>query len=288
MNKIGYYKKVIFSLGALEMEFVFKDSYDISDLIDIVRILRSENGCPWDKVQTHESIRSDLIEETYEVCEGIDKDSPEMLKEELGDLLLQIVFHSQIEREKGNFVFSDVCNDICKKLIERHPHVFGEVKVKDEDEVLKNWDAIKKKTKKQENYSDTLESIPNTFPALIKGDKICRRASRAGICENSAADALKNLSDEIGRFAEEVGASDEENERCQSKMGDILLKICEVDRLLKVDSEKALTYASQRFTAEFRKAEEEIASGGKKFDELSQDELRSIKDRIFSGSTAIR
>ena len=109
--------------------FDFKDKYSIDDLRQIIEILRSENGCPWDKVQTHESIRTDLIEETYEVCEGIDKNSPEMLREELGDLLLQIVFHAQIERENGTFDFDDVCNDICQKLVYRHPHVFGEVKV---------------------------------------------------------------------------------------------------------------------------------------------------------------
>ena len=125
--------------------FDFKDKYSIDDLRQIIEILRSENGCPWDKVQTHESIRTDLIEETYEVCEGIDKNSPEMLREELGDLLLQIVFHAQIERENGTFDFDDVCNDICQKLVYRHPHVFGEVKVDGSEEVLKNWDALKRK-----------------------------------------------------------------------------------------------------------------------------------------------
>ena len=272
------------------MEFEFKQNYDISDLLEIMKILRSENGCPWDKVQTHESIRSDLIEETYEVCEGIDKDSPEMLREELGDLLLQIVFHTEIEREKGNFIFKDVCNDICKKLIERHPHVFGTVRVDNADEVLKNWDAIKKQTKKQECYADTLESIPNTFPALIKGDKICRRASRAGVCENNPAQALRQLSEEISRFAEYVENNGVENnsERYQDKMGEILLKVCEADRLLKVDSEKALTYASQKFTVGFKAAENEISADGKTLDELSEDELRGIKDRIFSGIAAIR
>jgi len=160
--------------------FDFKDKYDINDLRQIIAILRSENGCPWDKVQTHESIRTDLIEETYEVCEGIDKNSPEMLREELGDLLLQIVFHAQIERENGTFDFDDVCNDICQKLVYRHPHVFGEVKVDGSEEVLKNWDALKRESKHQDTFTETLESVPNTFPALLRGEKICKRASRAG------------------------------------------------------------------------------------------------------------
>ena len=132
------------------VNFDFKDKYSIDDLRQIIEILRSENGCPWDKVQTHESIRTDLIEETYEVCEGIDKNSPEMLREELGDLLLQIVFHAQIERENGTFDFDDVCNDICQKLVYRHPHVFGEVKVDGSEEVLKNWDALKRESKPQD------------------------------------------------------------------------------------------------------------------------------------------
>ena len=145
------------------LNFEFKEKYDINDLLAIIKILRSENGCPWDKVQTHESIRTDLIEEAYEVCEGIDCNSPEMLREELGDLLLQIAFHSAIETELSNFTFDDVCNDICQKLIYRHPHVFGEVKVNDCDDVLKNWDALKKESKKQETFADTLESVPKTL-----------------------------------------------------------------------------------------------------------------------------
>ena len=159
--------------------FDFKDKYDINDLRKIIEILRSENGCPWDKVQTHESIRTDLIEETYEVCEGIDKNSPEMLREELGDLLLQIVFHAQIERENGTFDFDDVCNDICQKLVYRHPHVFGEVKVDGSEEVLKNWDALKRESKHQDTFTETLESVPNTFPALLRVENHCNRASRA-------------------------------------------------------------------------------------------------------------
>ncbi len=155
------------------LDFEFKNRYGLDDLLKIMKILRSENGCPWDKVQTHESIRTDLIEECYEVCEGIDKNSPEILKEELGDLLMQVVFHAEIETELGNFDFGDVCNDICQKLIYRHPHVFGEgdkkIKADTEDEVLKNWDALKKTSKQQQTYTETLESVPKTVPALLRG-----------------------------------------------------------------------------------------------------------------------
>ena len=132
----------------LKEELLSKNEYDFEDLVKIMTILRSPEGCPWDREQTHQTIRRDLLEETYELIEGIDKDDPEMLREELGDVLLQVVFHSNIAKDKGNFSINDVCNDICRKLIIRHPHVFGDVKVKDSENVLANWDAIKKETKK--------------------------------------------------------------------------------------------------------------------------------------------
>ncbi len=128
------------------MDFQFKERYDINDLLRIMEILRSENGCPWDREQDHKSIRKDFLEEVYEVCEAIDLDDSELMKEELGDVLLQVVFHARIEEEKGNFAFADSVNDVCRKLIIRHPHVFGDVTVADSGEVLKNWNDIKQQT----------------------------------------------------------------------------------------------------------------------------------------------
>lgn len=263
------------------MEFKFKDKYDISDLLKIMKILRSENGCPWDKVQTHESIRTDLIEETYEVCEGIDANSPEMLREELGDLLMQVVFHSEIEEEAGSFDFSDVCDGICKKLVYRHPHVFGEVSVKDADEVLKNWDALKKAGKHQDTYSETLESVPKTFPALLRGEKVCKRAARAGLSENDAKICAESICEDIrqlccGNFSENV-------EQNQQFLGKILLKFCNLSRILKIDSEKALTYSTNRFIMNFRAVENEIIAGGKTLDDISDEELKLAADKVLNG-----
>lgn len=259
------------------MDFEFKSRYDISDLLKIMKILRSENGCPWDKVQTHESIRTDLIEETYEVCEGIDANSPEMLREELGDLLMQVVFHSEIETEAGNFDFNDVCNDICQKLVYRHPHVFGEVAVKDADEVLKNWDALKKAGKHQNTYSDTLESVPKTFPALLRGEKVCKRAARAGVSENDANVCAESIIEDIrGGFSDDV-------EQNQQFMGKILLKFCNLSRILKIDSEKALTYSTNRFIMNFRAVENEIIASGKSLDDISDEELKLALDKVLNG-----
>lgn len=262
------------------VDFEFKNRYDIEDLKRILELLRSPEGCPWDKVQTHESIRTDLIEETYEVCEGIDKNSPEMLREELGDLLLQIVFHSQIERENGNFDFDDVCNDICQKLVYRHPHVFGEVKADDTDTVLKNWDALKRESKHQDSFTETLESVPKTFPALLRGEKLCKRAARAGLPMDDPAECAGKIRQALDSL--EKTGFDKVNAQNQQTCGKLLLEICNLNRILKVDGEKALTYASNKFIIDFSRAENAALEQGKKLDELSEDELRGLMDKVFS------
>lgn len=263
------------------MDFEFKERYGIDDLLQIMEILRSEDGCPWDKVQTHESIRTDLIEEAYEVCEGIDANSPEMLREELGDLLMQVVFHSQIETEMGNFNFGDVCNDICQKLVYRHPHVFGTVKADTEDEVLKNWDALKKKSKNQETSTETLESVPKTFPALLRGEKICKRASRAGLPIDSAEECAARIKQGI----DELDYDNVEQKIAQNQqiLGNILLSFCNLDRILKTDGEKALTYSTNRFIMGFRAIENEVVQNGGSLDKLSDGELKRLADKVFSG-----
>lgn len=262
------------------LDFEFKNRYDISDLLKIIRVLRSENGCPWDKVQTHESIRTDLIEEAYEVCEGIDCNSPEMLREELGDLLLQVVFHTEIETENGNFNFDDVCNDICQKLVYRHPHVFGSVKADTESEVLKNWDALKKAGKHQETYSETLESVPKTFPALLRGEKVCKRAMRAGLPIDGIQDCIDEIKSGIDRLNTEN--ADADNTHNQQTLGKIALSLCNLNRILHIDGEKALTYSTNKFIAAFRAAEEEVIADGGSMDKLSDEELRRMADKVIS------
>ncbi len=273
------------------LDFEFKNRYGLDDLLKIMKILRSENGCPWDKVQTHESIRTDLIEECYEVCEGIDKNSPEILKEELGDLLMQVVFHAEIETELGNFDFGDVCNDICQKLIYRHPHVFGEgdkkIKADTEDEVLKNWDALKKTSKQQQTYTETLESVPKTFPALLRGEKVCKRAARAGLPINNAEECIQNIQASLGdlgrRISQQIPDKGELSEifaQNQQILGEILLRFCNLNRILKNDGEKALTYSTNRFIMAFRAVENDIIKQGGSLDKLSDAELGQAADRI--------
>ena len=150
-------------------------SFTVEDLRTILRILRCENGCPWDREQTHKSIVKDLLEESYEVVEAIEAESDEMLTEELGDLLLQVVFHTTIGEEKNTFSFEDAVNGICSKLVERHPHVFGDVVAETSEKVLTNWEKIKAETKNQETLYDRLKAVPVTFPGLMRAQKLIHR-----------------------------------------------------------------------------------------------------------------
>ena len=155
-----------------------KTSFTVDDLCLIIKILRAPGGCPWDAEQTHKSIIPGFIEETYEVIEGIEAESSDMIKEELGDVLLQVVFHAEIESEMGNFVFNDAVTDVCRKMIVRHPHVFGDVTAETSEQVLKNWDAIKAQTKSQKGLSDKLDSIAKPLPALIRTQKVIHKAAK--------------------------------------------------------------------------------------------------------------
>ncbi|MBQ3140948.1 MAG: MazG family protein [Clostridia bacterium] len=163
------------------MQFVQKDNYRIEDLLAIMKMLRAPEGCPWDREQTHRSIRKDLLEEAYEAAEAIDADSDDMMLEEFGDVLLQVVFHSEIAHEEGRFDFDAVCDTVCKKLIVRHPHVFGDVSVADSEEVLTNWNKIKQETKGNETPGQQLRAVSKALPALMRGQKIAKHAVNNGL-----------------------------------------------------------------------------------------------------------
>ena len=233
--------------------FQFKENYDVNDLVQIVEILRSPDGCPWDREQDHKSIRRDFLEETYEVIEAINKDDRDGLLEELGDVLLQVVFHTQIEREKGSFELSDVADGICKKMIERHPHVFGNVNAETSEQVLENWDVIKKQNKQQKSKTESMLSIPREFPALMRADKVQKKASKVGFDWDSADGAFQKVSEELEELKEAYLKGDSEN--IHEELGDLLFSVVNVSRFVKVDSEEALTNSTDKFIDRFSKVE---------------------------------
>lgn len=257
--------------------FEFKEHYTIEDLIHIVKILRSENGCPWDKEQTHESLRRDFIEEVYEAVEAIDCQDPDMLREELGDVLLQVVFHADLEADAGSFDFDDVADEICKKLIFRHPHVFGELKLSTADEVLENWDRIKKESKSQ-TYTDTLNAVPKVFPALMRAQKVGKRAGCAGMDFENAEAALASLESELAELKQAIlsGSSKETAE----ELGDLLFSSVNVARKCGLDAEETLTLATEKFIRRFTAVEAELRQNGIDMKSLSIEELDSYWNRL--------
>lgn len=253
------------------VEYQQKDNYSINDLLDIVRLLRSEGGCPWDMEQTHESIKNDFLEEVYETIEAIDCKDSAMLREELGDVLLQVVFHTRIEEEKSSFSFNDVCDEICKKLIVRHPHVFGEVSADSTDEVLKNWDSIKMQTKGQETYTDTLTSIAKPLPALMRAQKVGKRAMRAGMDFRCADDAIACITAEKAELDKAVEAGDRQN--IEEEIGDLLFSCVNAARHLGVDAEIALKSSTEKFIRRFAVTEDLTRADNLNMKNLSIEEL---------------
>lgn len=235
------------------MDFQFKDVYNISDLVQIMHILRAPDGCPWDKVQTHESIRQNFIEETYEAVEAIDKKDVPLLREELGDVLMQVIFHCIMEEEQGTFSFDDVCNEVCQKLIIRHPHVFGNIEADTPEEVLKNWDAIKMQTKSQEKLADSVDDVAKSLPALMRAQKVQKRSAKSGMDFRSPEQAAEKLPEEQQELFEAVKSGDKE--KMAEELGDLLFSVVNIARLLGVDAELALTRSTDKFSQRFRAVE---------------------------------
>ena len=254
------------------VDFQYKDSYGVKDLEEIVRLLRAPGGCPWDAEQTHQSIRRNFLEEAYEAVEAIDEGSPAHLKEELGDVLLQVVFHALMEQEAGRFDLDAVADGICKKLIFRHPHVFGEVSVSGTGEVLSNWEELKRKEKGQATNTDALEAVARSLPALWRAEKVQKKAKKAGFDWPDVSGALDKLSEEL----EELKTAVAEGTNVEEELGDLLFSAVNVSRFVKVDTEEALNGATDKFIGRFRKVEEEAARQGRALEGMSLAELDKL------------
>ncbi len=255
------------------MEFSHKQSYGIADLADIVRILRAPGGCPWDAEQTHASIRKNLIEETYEVAEAIDLDDAHLLCEELGDLLLQVLLHTQMEAERGTFTLDDVCDGISKKLIYRHPHVFGGAdNTLTSGQVLENWETLKNREKGRDTAAQRLGSVPNGLPALMRSGKIQHRAAKFGFGYENPEAAFADLQSEVAELAEALQKGGD----TRAELGDVLFAAVNVSRLINADAEEALGEATARFENRVLAIEQMAAQQGMSLaalDAQSRDDL---------------
>lgn len=219
--------------------FVERGRYTLSDLLRIVARLRAPDGCPWDREQDHKSIRRDFLEECYEAVEAIDNGDSALLREELGDVLFQIVFHTELEREAGRFDFSDVVSDVAAKMVERHPHVFGTVKAETTAEVLQNWDSIKRETKRQKTDREVLQSVSPAMPALMRTQKVLKKAAALSGTETDAEALRREIGDTVGKAADDAA------------FGAAFLKLTELSRLCGVDAERALFDACRAFIRDF-------------------------------------
>ena len=249
-----------------------KSQYDFDDLVEIVKILRSPEGCPWDREQDHKSIRNGLIEETYEVIEAIDTEDPKLLREELGDVLLQIVFHAGIEEDEGRFDIDDVANDICAKLIHRHPHVFGDVSVDNTEQVLSNWEQIKSEEKERVTVTDKLRSIPPMLPALMRATKVGKKADMFDF--ETTELVMDKISEEMVEVSEALESGVQSD--IEEEIGDLLLTVTSLCRKLDVDAETALNKATEKFINRFERIENIVLSDNKDIKSMSMQELDAI------------
>lgn len=254
------------------INFVRKPQYGYEDLLEIIRLLRSEDGCPWDKAQTHQSIRRGLLEEAYEAAEAIDNDDPVLLKEELGDVLMQVVFHADIESDAGRFTIDDVCDGVVKKLLFRHPHVFGSECEDSPESVPVSWDKLKRQEKGQKTVADSMNSVARSLPGLWRAEKLQSKAASAGFEWPDVQGALDKLEEEVGELRRAV----EEGGDVPEELGDVLFAAVKVGRFCACDPEDAVNGTCEKFIRRFRAVENGAAAQGREVSQLSLEEMTAL------------
>jgi tetrapyrrole methylase family protein/MazG family protein len=248
------------------------------ELVEIIAKLRSEEGCPWDREQTHETLKMGIIEEAYEVIETIDRKDDEKLEEELGDLLMQVLLNAQIAKEEGKFGINGVIQKINEKLLRRHPHVFGDLEVKDSEEIMRNWDRIKSEERANKDENSILDGIPIHLPALIQARKVQSRASRIGFDWDKSSDVLKKVEEEVDELKESIVNADQPS--IEEEIGDILFSIVNLSRFLNVEPEDALRKTTAKFMRRFKQMEAQITQNGKKLTDYDLAGLDKFWDSI--------
>ena len=254
------------------VHFREKDRYDYGDLLEIIRILRSPEGCPWDQVQTHASIRRGLLEEAYEAAEAIDRDDAPLLQEELGDVLMQVVFHADIESDAGRFTIDDVCDGVVKKLLFRHPHVFGSQREDSPESVLVSWDKLKRQEKGQKTVADSMDSVARSLPGLWRAEKLQNKAASAGFEWPDVQGALDKLEEEVAELRRAV----EEDGDVPEELGDVLFAAVKVGRFCACDPEDAVNGTCEKFIRRFRAVENGAAAQGREVSQLSLEEMTAL------------
>ena len=254
------------------INFTRKPRYGYEDLLEIIRLLRSPEGCPWDSVQTHESIRRGMLEEVYEAAEAIDTGDTALLKEELGDVLMQVVFHADIEKDAGHFTMDDVCDGVVKKLLFRHPHVFGDGQAETAERVGVSWEQLKRQEKGQKPAADALDSVARSLPGTWRAEKLQKKAADVGFAWRSVDGALDKLDEEVRELHRAV----ETNGNVPEELGDVLFAAVKVGRFCGVDPEEALHGTCEKFIRRFRAMEEAAAREGRELTELTLEELTAL------------
>lgn len=242
----------------------------VKPLTDVMNTLLGENGCPWDKAQTHQSLRKNLLEEAHEVIEAIDSHDMDHLKEELGDVLLQVVFHAKLAEQAGAFQFNDVVEAVAAKMIRRHPHIFADAEAKDAETVLTNWEEIKKQEKAgQPEAQSIMSKLPPTLPALMKAEKVQQKAHRVGFDWDSIEGPKAKIGEEVAEIEEALAG----NGDVEEEIGDLLFSAVNLARFAKVDPEQALNRSVQKFIDRFRAMEAKIMLDKKEFAQYTVEEL---------------
>jgi tetrapyrrole methylase family protein/MazG family protein len=254
------------------VNFLKKDVYRFEDLVEILRILRAPDGCPWDRVQTHLSNRRNFLEEAYEAAEAFDRDDPALMCEELGDMLMQVLFNIHIEEDAGRFTLDDVTDHICRKLIFRHPHVFGNEKAETSEQVLDNWDKLKREEKGQRTTADAMDSVARALPALWRADKLQSKAEKAGFRFRDSDGSLDKLEEEVRELREAVTR----DTNVEEELGDVLFAAVNAGRYRDVDPEAALNAACEKFIRRFRAVERAAAQQGQDMSQLPLQELTAL------------
>ena len=257
------------------VDFQCKPRYDWADFLEIMRLLRGPGGCPGDAEQTHQSIRRNFLEETYEVLDALDRDDAEAMCEELGDVLMQVVFHATIEEERGRFTMADVVDGVAQKMVYRHPHVFGTVHVDNSDQVLVNWEKLKRTEKGQASTADAIEAVPHTLPALWRAEKVQKKAAKAGFDWDDPLRALDKLEEEVRelRAAMESGKAPEDPHGLREELGDVLFMAAKIGQMTGTDPEDALHRSCDKFDSRFRFVEE---SADKPLSDCGEAELLAL------------